>query len=248
MRERRNRGSRLLASSAAVSPRAARCSTISARRVSIRGLTRSPAHRRDAAQPARARALEQPHQDRLGLVVRGMPGRDARRARGVGRARERGVARPPALRLEPVPGRSLPDRDPLDPAGHSEPLAEPLDRRRLRVRLRAQAVVHVGHRQREIERGREARRARRGARPSPARPRRPPRHLRRHGAFRGGEWCPGRARQASDDGHTETAGPPTPRRPRSAPSSRWAPSPSGCRWRSGRPRRPHPDGARRSRS
>src|ERR1700738_2370790 len=49
----------------------------------------------------------------------------------------------------------------------------------------------------------------------------------------------------SGGGHIATAAPPRPRRPRSAPSSRSAPFPSRCRWRSGTPRRPGRGGARR---
>jgi len=56
-------------------------------------------------QPARTRALQETHQDRLGLVVRGMarwrcaPAPDQRGATPL----ERGVAGPPALRLEARP-------------------------------------------------------------------------------------------------------------------------------------------------
>ena len=158
-----------------------------ARRVSISGWAERP---RTGAMPPRPRprpggaasAPSRPGRPRCGRS------RCARGTRGVRGAGRRGVPRPPALRLEPIQ-QALPDRYALDPAGHPDPVAKPRDRLRLRVGLRPEAVVHVGH-QSERERGPEHAGASRSATDEPAQTAR--RRVRRHGASRDGEWCPGR--------------------------------------------------------
>ncbi len=93
MRLRRNRGSRLLGSSAQTSLRSRRYSSSALRRVSISGRISNPRTGAIAAEPARSRALQEPHQHGLGLIVGGMAGGDARgtdQARRPARARRGG--------------------------------------------------------------------------------------------------------------------------------------------------------------
>src|SRR6266850_7015003 len=73
---------------------------------------------------SRARALQQAHQDGLRLVVGGVAGGDARGPDLAADTLERGVAGPPALRLESVPGRPPTHHDPLDVTRHPETRAE----------------------------------------------------------------------------------------------------------------------------
>ena len=105
---------------------------------------------------------------------------------------ERGVAGPPALRLEPVPGRRPAHHDPLDVARHAETLAESAHAVGFRVGLGTQAVMHVDDGQREAERLPQRAEHIEERRPNRRRPRPPPRRLRRHEASRDGEWSPGR--------------------------------------------------------
>ena len=114
------------------------------------------ARRRDAGEPARPRALEQPHQDRLRLIV-GACGRWRCGADTSGqRARlERGIARVARLRLQSVPRRLATNGHALEVERQPEPLAETADEVGVGIGLGAQTVMHVSAREGEAERGRQ---------------------------------------------------------------------------------------------
>ena len=103
---------------------------------------------RDAGQPARPRALEQPHQHGLGLIVGGVAVRDAARARGPGRAPEApSSCGTPCRGLEPLPrqARGGPRRV-RDDDGTPKRCAEPRHGSRFGLGLGAKPVVDVRRR------------------------------------------------------------------------------------------------------
>jgi len=100
---------------------------------------RSP-HRRDPGQAAHTRALYEPHQDGLGLIVGGVAERDALGADPRGAGLERGVARRARRGLE----RAAPvHRDRRDIDRNAEARPERADEVGVGGRLGAQLVVDV---------------------------------------------------------------------------------------------------------
>ena len=176
------------------------------------------ADRRDSRESPHAGALENAHQHGLGLVVRGMAERDARRSDAVGARGERRVARGACRGLE-RPAAFDGHRDDVD--GNAEPLAEPAHDLGVARGIGTQPVVHMERVEPEApRRGERSERVQERDRVGAA----------RHGdqdtfAAREHRVAANGALHPLEQGHHSTppGDPPRPRRSRSAPSSRRAP-------------------------
>src|SRR5713226_8645096 len=183
------------------------------------------ADRRDPGKPARARALEEPHEHRLRLVVGGMRGGDALGAHALGHGSKSAVSSAPGLGLETFPGRLPTHRNPLDVAGHMKIGGQTLHGGLLGIGLGAEPVVHVDEMDGHVELAGEAREhvgqrdgigaARDGGQDSFAAPE-------HSGAANGGASNLDETTVAR--GYRPLVDLPRPRRPRSTPSSTQAPS------------------------
>jgi len=179
----------------------------------------------DAGEPAWPRALEQAHEHGLRLIVGGVGRGHPVSADSLGDVAKRTVACPARLRLQPFPGRPLPDHDTLHVERHAELGAKVTDERGISVGLRAKAMVDVdgvqrpgplaGERMKHVEEGDRVRPSRDGGQDSFA----APEHL--GAAKSGGD----ERRKVSDGDRSRPVVRPKPRRPRRIPSSRRAPSP-----------------------
>ena len=97
---------------------------------------------RNARETARPRALENPHEDGLDLVVRGVAQRDAAGPRLAGDARERGVADPSGRLLGGQPDAKG-HAHPADACGAPQSRRQRLDEVGIPVGFRPEPVVHV---------------------------------------------------------------------------------------------------------
>jgi hypothetical protein len=109
---------------------------------------------RDPAQAARTRALQEPHDDGLGLIVGRVAERDAGSPARPGDALESGVPRHPGRRLRRASG-PLADAHALDDRRAAEPGGERLDERRVGIGVGPEPVVDVADHQRKRAVGRE---------------------------------------------------------------------------------------------
>ena len=186
-----------------------------------------PAHGGDAAEPPRTGPLEEPHHHRLGLIVGGVPGGNPVGADGGRGASEGRVARAAGgcLRSFPTLAGTACDLDALDAKRHIPTPTEVGHEGGVRPGLGAKSVVDVDGPQGEAQLGSE--------RPQHVEERhriRATRDRRQDDiaatehpvAASGGADA---VDDASGGGHIPTGARPRPRRPRSTPSSRWAPSP-----------------------
>ena len=180
---------------------------------------------RDSREPTGPRALEEPHEHRLRLIVVGVRGGDALGADALCNGPEGAVAGAPGLGLEPFPGRFPTDRDALHVAGHTKLAGQSLDGELLGIRLGAESVVDVDEVHLQVELGTEAHEhvgqrdgvgaSRDGSQDSFAAPE-------HSGAAKGGPNE--RDETTVARGCIPPGGLPTPLRPRSTPSSTPAPS------------------------